>query len=166
MDKGAKIGLIIGGVVLVGAVGVGIYYATRDKVTTSSGGGNNTGGNTGTGGNSGGGININFDKIKDLAGQVIALTEEKFPMRVGMKGQKVKDLQSALKNKFGQDVKTDGVFGTKTWTALKKIGYVSYINSSLGQESYNKILEGVKIDNLSASGRKGADFGSSTVISL
>jgi hypothetical protein len=180
MEKGAKIGLAIGIGVVVIATGVGIYYAMKPSETTSGnlGVGSGSGGGSGsnTGGNSGPFGNIDITKIKDLAGQLIALTEEKFPMRVGMKGAKVKALQTALRDKFHQlDVATDGIFGIKTWNALKAIGYVTLVNSSLGEGDYNKVLEGKRPDGtiptgFGASGRGGGmiggDFGSSTIISI
>ena len=142
MEKGAKIALAITGVVVAIGAGFGIYYATRTKTTS---GGNTGGGSSGSGGASGNGLNINIDQIKDVLGQIAAATKEKFPFRVGMYGPNIKAMQTALREKFGQTaVKSDGIFGPKTLTALKNTKYMNNITDTINDEQFLAIIDGVK----------------------
>ncbi len=151
MEKGAKIALVVGGIVVAICAAIGIYYATRPKDTTSG----NTGGGSGDGSGSGGtGLNLNIDQIKDVLGQFAQATKEKFPFRIGMYGPNIKAMQTALKNKFGQDLKTDGIFGVKTFNALKKTGYATLLENTINDEKFLDIIDGKKITGFSANGAK------------
>lgn len=161
MEKGAKIALIGGGLLLAAGIGVAIYAATRTK-TTTIGTENVPPGEPPTG--SGTGM-INIGQVKDLAGNLIQATQEKFPLRIGMAGQKVKALQEALKTKFNKtSVATDGIFGVKTWAALKDLGYVTFVLNTLNEGDYNKVLAGTpktqSADGASNSRLAGANLGS------
>ena len=74
-----------------------------------------------------------------------SFTAEKFPLRAGMKGENVKNMQRALVNNFNQfKVKQDGIFGVETFKALKEIGYASLIDNTISQDEYQNIILGVK----------------------
>lgn len=136
METGAKIALGIGGLLLAGGIGYAVYAATRPKTTTQlppPGGPNEP--------PKGGGFSI--DKIKDIYGNLVAATKEAFPMRIGMVGPNVKKLQEALKTKFNKTtVIPDGIFGVRTWTALKELGYVTFVLNTLSEEDFNSVVAG------------------------
>ena len=160
MEKGTKIALIGGGLLLAAGIGVAIYAATRSKATNTNV--NQPPPDVSTSPGSG---MINISTVKDLAGNLIAATQEKFPLRIGMVGQKVKALQEALKTKFGKtNVASDGVFGVKTWTALKDLGYVTFVLNTLTEDDYNKVLAGTpktqSADGFVSSRYAGANLGS------
>ncbi|KKS77435.1 MAG: hypothetical protein UV51_C0007G0033 [Candidatus Woesebacteria bacterium GW2011_GWC1_42_9] len=64
---------------------------------------------------------------------------EGFPLKQGMKGPKVKEMQDALRTKFNQtNVASDGSFGPITKTALGKAGYPS----TLFLTDFNQLIAG------------------------
>lgn len=136
---------VVGGLVLAGGVAAAIYYGTRDKVveTTIT----NTGGGGGavTPPGSGSTLQDVLNNAAIIANQVQAFVQEKFPLRVGMKGPNIKLMQDALRTKFNQlTVKSDGLFGVKTFNALKAIGYVTLVNNTVSKEDFDAILAGAK----------------------
>lgn len=154
MEKQTKIILgITGGLLLATGLAFGIYQLTKSKVVAGSGG-------NGGSGNGGGGSNpppappagtaeANALNALNLLLQGYALiqsfTAEKFPLRAGMKGENVKNMQRALVNNFNQfKVKQDGIFGVETFKALKEIGYASLIDNTISQDEYQNIILGVK----------------------
>ena len=46
-----------------------------------------------------------------------------FPIKIGCKGKRVKDIQIALNKKHNSGIQADGYFGTQTENALKNAGY-------------------------------------------
>ena len=140
MEKGTKIALIGGGLLLAAGIGYAVYSATKDATNMGDSGFSN---NPPVNPPSGTGLNVNVQQVKDLFGNLIAATQEKFPMRIGMVGPKVRALQEALKTKFNKtSVATDGIFGVKTWNALKDLGYLTYAVNTLTEADYNKVLAG------------------------
>jgi hypothetical protein len=74
-----------------------------------------------------------------------ALTNESFPLKVGMIGPNVKAMQVALKTKFNElNVSNDGVYGPKTLLALIHQKYASALDSKVTQEEFDAILAGTK----------------------
>ena len=145
MTKGQKIGLWIGGFVLAAGIGIGIYASTRKKVAPGTG----TGG-TGSGGGTSSGppkpdsnLTNLLNKAMSIANTIRTYTAEKFPLKPGMKGDKVKSLQMALRVNFNQlSVSNDGLFGFKTAQALKNIGYTNALINGVSFEDFNNILDG------------------------
>lgn len=136
-----KVGVALGGVVLLGGIGFAIYYATR-KTVTSTGGGQTS---------SGGGSEpakedkkkLTVQQILDLIAKVNQFTAESFPLKPGMKGVNVMAMQNALKAKFGKtSVASDGVFGFNTLKALNDLGYASYAVQSISKANFDRIIEG------------------------
>lgn len=144
MEKGAKIALIVGGIVVVGGISAAIYFGTRKKVTDTGSGG--TGGGSGSGGGSQPGYGgLTLQQIQDALASVASATKEKFPLRIGMYGPNIKALQTALRNKFNQlNVASDGIFGIKTATALKNIGYITLLENTIDDEEFLDIIDGKK----------------------
>lgn len=139
MEKGTKIALVTGGILLAAGIGYAVYSATKGATDMGDGGFSNTPPPP----PSGSGLNVNVQQVKDLFGNLIAATQEKFPLRIGMVGPKVRALQEALKTKFNKtSVATDGIFGVKTWKALKDLGYVTLALNTLSEADYNKVLAG------------------------
>lgn len=138
-------GLIIGGSIAAALlISGGIYLATRKKtdeivaVNTGDHGGSSAPPKETP-------IQNALANAQIIAGLVSAFTAEKFPLRVGMKGPNVKKMQDALRGKFNQlAVKSDGLFGVKTFQALKDIGYATLAQSTIPEETFNKILAGEK----------------------
>ena len=138
MEKGTKIALVTGGILLAAGIGYAVYSATKGASDMGDGGFSNTPPPPPP---PGGGFNI--QQVKDLFGNLVAATQEKFPLRIGMVGPKVRALQEALKTKFDKtSVATDGIFGVKTWNALKDLGYVTLALNTLSEADYNKVLAG------------------------
>jgi hypothetical protein len=68
---------------------------------------------------------------------------ENFPLNMGMRGNKVKAMQVALKEKFKSDLGkygSDGIFGKDTISALRSAGF----DSPVAQGDYDNILAGKK----------------------
>lgn len=138
MEKGTKIALVTGGILLAAGIGYAVYSATKSATDMGDGGFSN---NPPPPPPPNGGFNI--QQVKDLFGNLIAATQEKFPLRIGMVGPKVRAMQEALKTKFNKtSVATDGIFGVKTWNALKDLGYVTVALNTLSEADYNKVLAG------------------------
>ena len=78
------------------------------------------------------------DKPNTPAGssQVINSGTDEFPLKVGSKGLKVKQLQAGLNLKNNAKLDVDGKFGSKTQSALKKY----YGITSLSQYDYDKYV--------------------------
>ena len=143
MEKSTKIGLWIGGLLLAGGIGVGIYASTRKKVVdkTNTGSGPDTGSTTKNKPDSKAMEVIN--KIVNAANLIKTYTTEQFPLKPGMKGPKVKSLQMALRVNFNQlSVANDGFFGAKTAIALRNIGYTDALLNGVSLEDFNNILDG------------------------
>lgn len=154
MEKGAKIALVVGSIIVVGGISAAIYYGTKNKVTTTGGG---SGGTGGTGGGSTpnvnvGGMSFNLQDVQDALKSLADATKEKFPLRVGMFGPNIKAMQTALRNKFNQlNVASNGVFDLKTATALKNIKYITLLENTIDDEEFLDIIDGKK-KTLSADG--------------
>lgn len=137
-----KVGVALGGVVLLGGIGFAVYYATRKTVTPAGGG------QTYNGGGSAPATEENKKKltvqqILDLIAKVNQFTAESFPLKPGMKGVNVMAMQNALKAKFGKtSVASDGVFGFNTLKALNDLGYASYAVQSISKANFDRIIEG------------------------
>jgi hypothetical protein len=69
-----------------------------------------------------------------------------------MFGPNIKSMQTALRNKFNQlGVASNGIFDLKTYNALKAIRYADLLNSTIDDEEFLNIIDGVK-KTLSADG--------------
>lgn len=133
-----KVGVALGGVVLIGGIGFAIYYATRKTVSTPGGGGG--GGSTPATDTK---KKLTVQQILDLIAKVNQFTAESFPLKPGMKGVNVMAMQNALKAKFGKtSVASDGVFGFNTLKALNDLGYASYAVQSISKANFDRIIEG------------------------
>lgn len=146
MEKNTKTILyVVGGLALAGGIGAAIYFGTRDKTETITGGDTGGGAGSATPPSSGSTIQDVLNNAAIIANQVQAFIQEKFPLRAGMKGPNVKLMQDALRTKFNQlAVKSDGLFGVKTFNALKTIGYVTLVNNTVSKDDFDKIIAGVK----------------------
>lgn len=84
-------------------------------------------------------------------------SNESFPLKKGMRGDKTKALQQALRDKFGAvNVVPDGAFGDKTLQGVVNAGYTVPVD----QANYNRILEGVKkVTSVTLGGGKGIKTG-------
>jgi peptidoglycan hydrolase-like protein with peptidoglycan-binding domain len=73
-----------------------------------------------------------------------AATPSDFPLRQGSRGEKVLQIQKALKAKLGKSspakFKADGIFGPITASALKKAG----LPTSVDESTYNVLTSGVQ----------------------
>ena len=143
MEKGTKIGLIVGGILLSAGIGTAIYFATKKKVVVAGNTGN-TGGGSGEPPKDNKAANI-LNGILNALSLIKTYTAESFPLKPGMKGNQVKVLQSALRTNFNElGVAKDGIFGIKTAKALKNAGYVDSLVNGVSLADFNNILEGIK----------------------
>lgn len=137
-----KVGMALGGVVLIGGIGFAIYYATR-KTVTPAGGGQTSSGGGGSAPATDTKKKLTVQQILDLVAKVNQFTAESFPLKPGMKGVNVMAMQNALKAKFGKtNVASDGVFGFNTLKALNDLGYASYAVQSISKANFDRIIEG------------------------
>lgn len=136
-----KVGMALGGVVLIGGIGFAIYYATRKTVAPVAGGQPTGGGPEPTPADTK--KKLSVQQILDLIAKVNQFTAESFPLKPGMKGVNVMAMQNALKAKFGKtSVSSDGVFGFNTLKALNDLGYASYAVQSISKANFDRIIEG------------------------
>ncbi|MEK6882101.1 MAG: hypothetical protein AABY22_20965, partial [Nanoarchaeota archaeon] len=81
--------------------------------------------------------------------QIIAMAAnymaESFPLKVGMRGNKVGQMQTALRTKFNElAVASDNWYGIKTYQALKRQKYLTGIQTAVSESDFNNILLGVR----------------------
>lgn len=154
LSTGAKVGIFFGSTIVLAGIGFGIYHAVKKKTPMGTTTGGNAGG--GSGGGSGAtttptntGGNINLTNLINQVTNGIALirnyTAESMPLKPGMKGVRIKNMQDALRTKFNQlNIGSDGMFGVNTYKALRATGYLTGVNTSVSQNDYDNILLGVK----------------------
>ena len=151
MEKQTKIILgVFGGLILAAGLSFGIYQLPKSKVVTSGGGSGSGPGPDPTPAPP----PKDSPEAKALAAlnlllqgyqQIKAFTAESFPLRAGMKGNRVKEMQANLVAKFNQfNVKQDGIFGVETFKALKNIGYASLLDNTINSQEYSDIQAGIK----------------------
>ena len=145
MENKTKIIIWVGvGVILAAGIGIAIYQATKKKLPPAG-----TGNGTGTTGTGTGKPPKDKKTPTEILNALIALaalirtyTDEKFPLRPGMKGPNVKELQDSLRTKWNQlAVGSDGIFGVKTAKALREIGYGKSLVDGVTREDIDNIFD-------------------------
>lgn len=70
-----------------------------------------------------------------------AFRPESFPLKRGMRGEKIKSMQVSMREKLNLlNTSSDGIFGAGTEKALNEVGY----GSEISEADYNAILAGKK----------------------
>lgn len=132
--------ILIGGavVVVLGAVGTGIYYLAPDLFKKKAGDPLEE-------------LNLLPGKTPSGSTKSEKYTDQSFPLKLNSEGTKVEIIQKALNLAVDAGLNTDGKWGTKTQEAMKKAKqkFPSYIKSlEVDEKLYNTLKDFAKTKGL------------------